>query len=268
MMKARIFIGFALVLCIAGNARAQERKPGTMGGLVLSAWGGGAAFSDLQRFSAEARWQLPTGELQSRALDRRLSAITSPVIGIALAYWWSPNWGIRTQLGYSPSRFDVSTPEDEMPRVEAQTTNPEESRFRSLGIMSVDAQLLYRLPFTPGDRVAPYALAGVGMLRYSTSGRDPLPPEAQPAFLTQSSRDKPAGVFGLGVLVPLQREHFALSFELTDHIARTPFTRSFAAQLLDGPVTVLSSQRTAPRDNRVNMTNHVSLLVGFSWLMR
>ena len=86
-MKARIFFGFALVLSIAGTAQAQERTPTTMGGLVLSAWAGGTAFSDLQRFSAEAQWQLPTGELQSRALDRRLSAETSAVIGIAAAYW-------------------------------------------------------------------------------------------------------------------------------------------------------------------------------------
>ena len=266
-MRVRNFIGFALVLGIAGMAQAQDRKPNTMGGLVLSAWGGGTAFSDLQRFSAEARWQLPTGEFQSRALDRRLSAVTAPMIGIAAAYWWSPRWGMRTQLGYSPSRFDVTVPEDEMPRVQTQATKTDESHFRSLGIMSIDAQLLYRLPVTPGGRVAPYALAGVGMLRYSTTGNDPLPPEAQPAFSSRSSRNKPAGVFGLGVLVPLQREHYALSFELTDHIARTPFTRSAAALLQEGPLTVLTSQRTAPADDRVSMTNHVSLLVGFSWLM-
>src|SRR5262245_11318912 len=99
-MRVRNFMGFALVLSVTGMAHAQERKPTTMGGVVLSAWGGGTAFSDLQRFSAEARWQLPTGEFQSRPLNRRLSAVTAPVIGIAAAYWLSPSWGVRTQLGY------------------------------------------------------------------------------------------------------------------------------------------------------------------------
>ncbi len=267
-MKSRILIAVLLAVTATDAAQAQQRSSTTMGGLMLSAWGGGAAFSDLQRFSAEARWQLPTGETESRAFARRLSAETSPVMGVGAAYWFSRHWAVRAQAGFSPTRLEITVQENEVPHIPGETPMDASGRFGSMHIWSLDGQVLYRLPTTPGGRVAPYALAGLGMLRYSSSGNDPLPPEAEPAFSRESTRSKAAGVVGLGVLVPLHRHNYALSFELTDHIARTPFTSGTAAELQDGAVTVLTAQRTAPNIERVRMTNHVSLLVGVSWLHR
>jgi hypothetical protein len=264
--------GFALaVVCataLVWPVSAQEKLPTQMGGLVLSAWGGGAAFSDLQRFAAEARWQMPGGEFREQGFARRLTAETSPSFGVGVAYWFSQRWGVRVQAGMSPSRLEITVPEDEVARIPADSSLKSAEKLRSLQVSSLDAQVLYRLPFTPGGLVAPYALAGVGALRWAASGNEPMPPEALQAFAENGSRTRTAAVLGLGVLIPMQRHNYALSFELTDHLALTPFTRGTSAELQEGKVTVLTSRNAPPAEGRVHITNQVRILVGVALLVR
>jgi hypothetical protein len=142
--------------------------------------------------------------LQEREFARRLSAETSPAFGIGVAYWFSPSWGVRAQAGVSPTRLEISVHEDDAARIPSDSSIETDGKFRSLRVSSLDAQVLYRLPTTPGGRVAAYALAGIGALRYAPSGDEPLPPEAQPTFAGTATRTRTAVVLGLGVLVPMQ----------------------------------------------------------------
>ena len=267
-MNSRFPLAVVCATVFAWPVSAQEKPPTQMGGLVLSAWGGGAAFSDLQRFAAEARWQLPGGEFREQEFARRLTAETSPAFGVGVAYWFSPRWGIRAQAGMSPSRLEITVPDDEVSRFPADSSMEGAGKLRSLQVSSLDAQVLYRLPVTPGGLITPYALAGVGALRWAASGNEPIPPEAQQAFAGRGSRTRTAAVLGLGVLIPMHRHNYALSFELTDHLALTPFTNGTSTELQEGSVTVLTKRSAPPAEGHVRVTNQVRILVGVALLVR
>ena len=62
------------------------------------------------------------------------------------------------------------------------------------------------------------------MVRYAAPGKaEALPPEARADFAS-GARTRPAVVVGVGAVVPLQREGLLLTFELTNHIVRSPLT--------------------------------------------
>src|SRR5688572_10194367 len=250
-------------------AGIEAQKPAVeMGGLVLTGSAGGAAFSDLQRTPARAHWLTATGVIESRDFERRLSPATSVAFAASAAYWLNARWGVRVGAGWAPSRLEVTVSERETAAIPADTM-VEGERLSKLSVWVNDAALILRLPFTPRGRVAPYAFIGGGALQYSARGPDPLPPEAESSFADGAAPRRVAAVLGVAAMVPLQRRNLAFSFELTDHIARTPIGESAGGEMEDATVRVtLTSDETPSSNGRVKTTSHIRLLVGLSWFPR
>jgi hypothetical protein len=256
---------------LASSATAQQRNPLTrMGGLVISVFAGGAAYTDLQRSAARVELTSTSVQPQTAEFTRRLSPETSPALAVAAGYWFTPHWGIRAHVGLAPSRFDVMVSEREAALLPQDSLLLGPSYFAPVTIWTGDVQMLVRAPFTPRGRVAPYGILGGGVIRYVAGNSAPLPPEAEPAFAADRSRTKASIVLGAGAMVPLQRHSLALSFELTDHLARTPVERTPSRMLSEGSAirVVTSELNEQSVEGRVRTTSHVRLLVGLTWLVR
>ena len=260
--------GAALALALVCSTQLVAQTTTTrMGGLALSVYSGGAAHSDLQRSAARAEWPV-AGVTQSREFARRLSPATAPALGMSAAYWPSQWWGIRASAGLVPTRFEVTVSDREKAGLPADSVLVGTTRYAGLRVWTYDVELMFRAPFTPRQRIVPYGLIGGGAVRYQSFGEDPLPPEARSAFGSGNQPTRAAAVIGVGALVPLQRNNLALSFELTDHLVRTPIERTGGSEL-DGSGIRLTTDPTAePGDGRVTLTSHVRLLIGLTWIPR
>src|SRR5687768_10138206 len=210
-----------------GVATAQQAEPMRLAGFYVSAFSGGAAHSDLQRTSARAEWPVGTG-LERRDFSRRLAPATAPAVAAAMGYWWTPRWGTRLQASLIPSHFEVSVSQREQAGLPPDSLLMGDDRFSDLRIWSADLQLMFRAPFTPRGRVAPYAFLGGGVVRYEPVGNEPLPPEAVETFRGRKPMELSA-VLGGGAIVPLHRRGLALNFELSDRLVRTPVRHSAAS---------------------------------------
>jgi hypothetical protein len=254
----------------ASPANAQHNPLTRMGGLVVSVFAGGAAYTDLQRSAARVELSSEAGPPASAEFTRRLSPQTSPALALTAGYWFTPYWGIRGHVGMAPSRFGVVVSEREAALLPVDSLLLGPSHFAPVTIWTADVQVLIRAPFTPRGRVAPYGIVGAGVIRYDAGSSAPLPPEAEPAFAQKDVPTKAAIMIGAGAIVPLQRHNLALNFELTDHIARTPVERTPSRMLSQGSAirVVTSELNDQSVAGRVRTTSHVRLLVGISWLIR
>ena len=224
--RAALLLG-VLTLSLTRPAHAQLNPQTRLSGFYVSLFSGGAAHSD---------WQ--------RSFARRLAPATAVSFGVAAGHWITPSWGWRAQAGFIPTRFEVILNQRAAVDLPVEALLADSARYSNLRIWTSDLQLVFRIPVTPGGRVAPYAFAGGGVIRYEAAGNEPLPPEAEPAF----DRGRPTEVrtvFGLGALVPLERRGLRLNFELSDRLVRTPV-----------------------RGEEVQLANHVQLLIGFTWFTR
>jgi len=266
----RIFAGTGLiaVALLTGQTQALAAQELTrMGGFVLSAWAGGAANSDLQRTRARADWLGIDGRPNTRFFERRLTAATSMSYGAGLAYWVDQWWGVRLRGSVAPSHLQIAVSERETAGIPFDTAVTGPNRYNSIRVWTYDAQLLVRLPISPGRRVAPFGFLGAGRVEYESTEAGRLPPEAAVTFVRDPRPARFAGVAGLGAAVPLQWENLALSFELSVHALRTPVERVFGSRLLGENIEVTTSS-VSPSSEPVTLTTHVQLLIGCSWFFR
>jgi len=167
-------------------------------------------------------------------------ADASPSLGAAIAYWPSPAWGVRIQSGVAFTRYSllVPPPDDDAP---VDSSGPD------LRIWSHDVSVLIRAPVTPGGRVMPYGVVGGGVLHYQGGVRPSVAP-----FDPVRSAVRPAVVVGLGAMVPLEQGGTGLTFEVLDHIARTPIAAPGGGE---------------PATGHVRWANHLRLTVGISVML-
>ena len=207
--------------------------------------GGAAAFSDMQRSSLTVFRTTSVG-LETRDLGRRIGAETSTVMGAYLSYWPSRNWGMRVYGTYAPTRFETIMRGS---HASFSPEAPDTGRLAGLDIVTADLQGMFRLP-TIKNRVLLYGILGGGLARYevrSTGEHEPLPEEAESDF-GHGPRTHPAGMFGLGAMLPFRNRAFRLHFELSNHIGRTP---------LDAD--------TSSGEDAVELTSSVRFMVGATW---
>ena len=226
---------------------------------------GGAAFSDFDRTKAAPA----DGGVGQADFSRRVSARTAASVGGWGSYWLSDRWGLRTGLSYVPSSFTVWSDEAEaQPVAPGDGTAFDEHSYASLDIWMAHAVLLFRFPHSFG-RVAPYGLAGGGVVRYRARGDAELPPEAR-AHFADGGRQRVAGVFGVGAVIPLQRRNLLMSFELTNHVSRTPLDGQNTAELFDlgGRLMALSTDAGTGNGGEVGLTSHVRLALGLTLPLR
>jgi hypothetical protein len=213
--------------------------------LTLGLGAGGAAFSDFQRAQAVAN-----GEV----LDRRISAQTTVSFSGTVTYWIGRYWGVRAHGSYSPSRFVQRTPGEAM--------GEEQALYAPLGVFMVDGDVLFRAPIVFG-RVAPYGLLGAGLVEYRADpGTDhPLPAEAEETF-EGDRQGRFAAVMGVGAVIPLDRRPLHLTFELSNHVTRSPVGAPSTGRVGEG--AIIDPDGWRDDDDGSGLTSHVRLMIGVS----
>lgn len=182
--------------------------------LTVSAWVGGAAYTDFRQGEARFGGSRAVGDS-----DRRLSAETSVAFSAAAGYWPSSWWGMRIHGSYSPTRFELVVAEPGQQALPVAAAG--EPRLARLDVWLYDVDVVFRAPVVLG-RVAPYGVIGAGRVEYRAHASDgEIPAEARTAF-AGGAHGVWAGMVGLGALIPLDDRELMLSFEVTDHISRTP----------------------------------------------
>jgi len=191
--------------------------------VTVSALGGGAAYSSFLTV------ELATG-------DERLTARTAMAVAGALGYWPRRGWGVRLHGGWAPTRFERER------RGGNEPGTPPDARGANLSVWMADLDLLIRLPIGLG-RVEPYGVVGGGVVRYVADESAALPSEARGDFAAGTST-RGALVLGAGALIPMQRRDLLLTFEVTDHVVRSPVR--------------------GPTGQAASVTSNVRLLVGLT----
>jgi len=219
---------------------------------------GGAAFTDFQRGQAmPVSTNSELGDFQ-----RRISARTSATVGLWTSYWISDGVGIRAGGAFVPSAFRVWN-EESAQRIIDERSGQETRSYAGLGIWMGEASVVFRFPASFG-RVTPYALIGGGVVHYDSRKDAELPPEARRQF-AEGAWSGAAGVVGIGAAIPLQRRNFLLSFELTDHITRTPLDdRGRGEQFELGGVPLVIDPDPGSGTDGVGLTNNLRLVLGIT----
>ncbi|MGH7505152.1 MAG: hypothetical protein ACRELX_05860 [Longimicrobiales bacterium] len=221
------------------------------GAVTFGVAGGGAAYTAFQRGQAHAA---------GRDFDRRLSAQTSVALSATLTYWISGVFAVRAHGSYSPTRFVMSMPDEDAALFRAAEPDP----LASLGVLMADADVLLRAPVIFG-RIAPYGIIGAGVVDYRADpgSSSPLPVEAREAFASGSQR-RFAGVIGVGALVPLERHDFFLTFELTNHMTRSPVAHTATSPTPSGAQTLVDADAWSNDEGEAGHTSAVRLMVGLT----
>ncbi|HUF49203.1 MAG TPA: hypothetical protein VMN60_00100 [Longimicrobiales bacterium] len=255
----RIAIGL-LPLLLAVQAQAQVRVEERLraGTWVFTAELGGAAFTDFQRGQATL---LHGG---GGELERRVSASTAATVGARVGYWPTDSWALRAGLSYAPSTFTVAHDEAGEPLLDAADDGASET-YASLGIWLADVTAIFRFPRSFG-RVLPYGIMGAGAVRYAHGDDAQLPPEARTTF-ESGQRTGAAAVFGLGGSITLQRHDTLLSFELTNHLVRSPLAGAKGGEQFDVDGVALRLD-AADEHSSPGLTNNLRLIVGLTLSVR
>jgi hypothetical protein len=259
MVTVAILLG---LLPTTASAQTGIRPPQ---GWSLGFMGGAAAFSDMQRGVVRVFRPTPVG-LEERELARRVGAETSTTLGGYIAFWPSRNWGLRLHGTYSPTRFETLMKESEADYAGLPQSG-EGERLASLGIVTADLHALIRMP-TIKNRVMLYGIIGGGVARYSVQQDEPVPEEARGEF-DGGVKVRPAGLIGLGSMLPMSNRAFRLHFELTNHLAGTPLQGGSpqATEMPNGTIVFDPADEPAG-DRRVSVVNGVRFMVGLSWSPR
>ena len=261
-MKPTLLLLFFCLAAVPASAQVSVEPWLRRGTLMLTAEVGGAAFSDFRQ--TQARPLLESTELGE--FQRRVSARTAMTVGGSAAYWFGDSWGLRLAGAFVPTSFSVWN-EEAAQRVLDERGDGERDRYSKLAIWMADVGLVFRFPHVFG-RVAPYGLVGGSWLVYQVHGEDQLPPEAQEQFAT-GRWATPAALFGAGAVIPLQQRNTLLSFELTNHLTRTPLHDEDGGEQfeLDGISLELQPRRHTGSDG-VALTSNLRLTIGLTLPIR
>lgn len=261
----RALLVFAIATAAAGPVRGQ--KVSAEPSLTAGTWhftldAGGAAFSDFQRAMA----QQVTGGPGSARFERRVSPGTSSTVGGSVARWVTRGAAVRAAVAYAPSRLSAWN-EPSGQRVLDANGNGAADPGAKLGVWLASGSLLFRLPVQLG-RVIPYGIAGAGVVHYRVADTAALPPEARARF-ADGTWTGPAAVFGIGTTLPLQRNNMLLSFELTNHLVRTPLNDDGGGEQFEVsgvPLQISHDTRRSP--DAISVASNLRLTMGLTIPMR
>jgi opacity protein-like surface antigen len=264
----------ALIVCLCAaalpvHASAQvSAEPWFRAGTwMITVEVGGAAFSDFERTHARPVGADPgTGDFA-----RRVSARTSASAGAWASYWIANGWGLRAGFSYVPSSFTVWNDVAARRALNGGVTElsaAEDPGFASLDVWMANGSVVFRFPHNFG-RVVPYGIAGAGLVRYAVSGNESIPPEARGRF-EEGTYQTAAGMFGIGAVIPLQRNNLLMSFELTNHLSRTPLGNGNEGETfeLDGVLMEIGPGGGMSGEDDVGLTSHVRLALGLTLPIR
>ena len=246
--------GVALVLfgvCALAHPAAAQVDDEPRSTLAVTLYGGGAAFSDLQRRSV---LYAVAGE-EARQFDQAVSAAPAVFGGLHVAFWPSPTWGIRATYSATRSHFETYSLER---GGSADATDPAAAPAR-LSMHHIGGDFIFRLPIRV-RRVGSYAFLGAGRTTYMTGE-----PESDAALrTTPRERSRVTGTIGAGARVPLQRERLSLEFELASYVGRAPWS---ADEVRSGDVATIQMKGESEVPE-VSLVNHARLSVGLRYVVR
>jgi hypothetical protein len=261
-MKALLVLFFAAALAAPAAGQGTDVTPRPKptadrlfrpGAVAISLYAGGAAFTDFQRGTASVEG--------GPSFSRRLAGNTAVGVAAEVSAWITRRVGVRLHGAWLPSRFEVRY--DPVGTEYLRALGAESSQGVPLHLWTLDAAALVRPSFTLG-RVVPYGILGGGLASYRASREGELPPEARVAFQDRS-RTSWTAVFGLGAVVPLEREGLLLSFLLTDHVTPTPLDDEGAAETFnEGGVSLSMEDPRATGRDGVSHANNLRLMVGLT----
>jgi hypothetical protein len=250
-----------LAPCV-GAAQTPTAEPWFRGGTwMFTAEIGGAAFTDFQR----ARARPAAGTHGVPDFQRRVSAATTFTAGAAATYWAGDGWGVRVAGAYTPTRFSVQN-EAHAQRI-LDELDGDTPRYAKLGTWSASGTGVFRLPLGLG-RLVPYGMAGVGAVQHRVVDDEEVPPEARERF-ADGGWTGAAAVFGVGSVIPLQRKNMLLTFELTNHLTRTPLDDAGLGGWFDiGGVPLQLDEDPQRGGDGISLTSSLRLTVGLTLPLR
>lgn len=222
------------------------------GAITISLLAGGSAFSKLQPVTVET----PGGETYPAAL----ALSTTTTLGAEVSYWLR-NWlGLRLQGSYAPGEFQLRMREERRDSLLGPDAGPSDLRFSDVSAYTYAGAAVLNLPLATG-RTQPYALLGAGAVSYGADEQDARGLEA--AFEGSDRSTRVAGLAGLGLRVPLREGSVALTFELTDHVSRTPVPGDDDRLLLDTEgFDVFNRHHPEDSEGSTRYVHDVSFFVG------
>lgn len=251
MRRARIgALAAALVGLAASAATAQQDGTRTVG-LTTTMHAGGAAFTRFQNVTLET-------DAGPETYPASIAASASVTLGADLTVWFQPWLGVRLDLVYVPSNFEVRLAEEDREAVLGADADYRTLDYSDLSMFDLNAAVVLALPIRSAQ-VAPYAFFGGGGAYLTADERDArgldsaLDGHATQVFLT--------GLAGFGVRIPLEEARVSLTFEIADRVFRSPIPSGDDRVLLDtGELRVVNR----PHPNAVDSNAHYTHAVGIS----
>jgi hypothetical protein len=221
---------------------------------------GGAAFTDFQRTTARPAAGLDD---QVPVFHRRVSAGTTGTVGASSTWWVGDGWGVRAAGSFAPTRFTVWNQGPGQRALE----DDDAPVYARLHVWTASVTAMVRLPLRTG-RPIPYAFVGGGVLQHRLTDTAEVPPEARARF-ARGSWTGPAAVFGVGSTLPLERGNLLLTFELSNHLTRTPLNDEGQGEWFElGGVPLQLERDPARGTDGIDRTSNLRLTVGLSLPLR
>lgn len=260
--------GCALLLLLspqtanAQNSRASS-EPTEAPRVEIWLLSGGAAFTAFRNQEVRA---IPDAE-DPRSFERAITAASTISLTLMGAYRISEAWRLRAGFSFAPSYFTIRMEERDREFLEAAGYPSVVARYADLDIWLTEASALRRIGVGI-SAVQPYALAGIGAIRYQDRGsaEDSVPGGVRGSLAPGDGTTRLAAVVGAGAEIRLQRT-LGLHFELSNHVT-TQFLRTAEPDVADFDGVVLLTDPTgsdAELGGDVRFVNHLRFMAGVSF---
>lgn len=256
-MRARAAAALAVAL-LAGttDARAQTDVARPFA-LSVTVHAGGTAFTRMQNITVEA-----AGLLQP-SYPGEIAASTAATLGADMTLWFRPWLGARIHFLYAPSNFELRLTEEDREEVLGEASSYESLDYSDLSLFMMTGAVVLALPIRSAH-VAPYALLGLGGALFSADRRGAQGLDA--AFDGYATAMQGVAVAGIGLKIPLNAGRVSLSFEITDHVMRTPIPEHDDRVLLDtGTLRAINQQHPLAVEDDARYMHSVGIAAGLSF---
>lgn len=258
LAAALVAVAAALGALIAVPAAlaAQEDDEGRVA-LMITMHAGGTAFTRMQNITVEV-----PGSTQGTYAGS-LAASTAATLGADLTVWFRPWLGARLHMVYAPSNFELRLTEEDREEVLGTEADYRSLNYSDLSLFSLTGAIVLALPIQ-SSHVAPYALLGMGGALLSADDRGAQ--NLETAFEGNAAAAGLVAVAGAGLKIPLNTGRVSLSFEITDHVMRSPIPVHDDRVLLDtSDLRVVNRQHPSAVEDDARYMHSVGIAAGVSF---
>ncbi|HUF12211.1 MAG TPA: hypothetical protein VMN78_03850 [Longimicrobiales bacterium] len=258
-MRARAARAAALAatLVTLPAALAAQDDSGRRVALMVTVHAGGTAFTRMQNITVDA----PGSEQGTYAGS--LAASTAASLGADLTVWFGPWLGARLHMLYAPSNFELRLTEEDREEVLGVEADYRSLDYSDLSLFALTGAVVLALPIRSAQ-VAPYALLGMGGALLSADDRGAQ--NLNTAFEGNPASASLIGVAGVGIKIPLNAGRVSISFEITDHVMRSPIPEHDDRVLLEtAELSVVNRQHPMAAEDDARYMHSVGIAAGLSF---